>query len=174
MHRSFLAVLGALSLLLHPCSAAATQMRRASVEALTAHSDQVLLGVVESTESFVDPAGRRGIYTRVELAVEETWRGPEVNRRSFWVHGGRVGDRAMRTHGQAVFQPGERVVVFLEATPDGALFPTGMSQGKWAVERDQVRSEATPDALVTGSLRPASPLPARSLGALRDQVRRVP
>ncbi|MCA9610354.1 MAG: hypothetical protein KC619_32385, partial [Myxococcales bacterium] len=125
-------------------SAAATVMVRATVEELTAESERVVLGtVVDATATDGGPRGERGIFTRVEVAVEETWRGAPNPSAVFWLHGGRVGNRAMHTHGQATFTVGERVVVFLDDA-GGALFPTGMSQGKWFVEGDEARSAADP------------------------------
>ncbi|MEZ4338315.1 MAG: hypothetical protein R3B82_16970 [Sandaracinaceae bacterium] len=107
------------------------------------------------------------------MAVEETWRGAPNPSAVFWLHGGRVGNRAMPTHGRATFTVGERVVVFLDDA-GGALFPTGMSQGKWVVEGDEARSAADPGALVVrGALTPAAPLPASDLAALRARVRSV-
>jgi len=157
--------------------AAATVMVRASVEALTAQSEIVALGtVVDAVATDGGPHGEAGIFTRVELVVAQTWRGPHEDARVLWVHGGRLGDRAMRTHGQATFAVGERVVVFLDEA-DGALFPTGMSQGKWRVEGDRVRSAADPGSLYVRrgrALRPAAPLPTMPLSALRDRVRSVP
>jgi len=42
--------------------------------------------------------------------------------------------------GQAHFETGETVLLFLRARPDGILFPAGMERGKWAFypERDAV------------------------------------
>lgn len=157
-------------------SAAATVMVRATVERLTAASERVVLGTVaEARAQDGGPRGERGIFTRVEIAVAETWRGAPSDSVVFWVHGGRVGDRAMMTHGQATFAPGERVVVFLHDA-GGALFPTGMSQGKWLVEGAEARSVADPGALVVRNGRevtPAAPLPPSDLAALRARVRSV-
>lgn len=197
----------ALSAVLACRGARATVMIRASIEDLTRESSLVALGEVISTEVVAAPAG--GIFTRVTLAPEARWRdepearwrdaqearwrdrpplAPQENVR-FYVHGGRLGGRAMRTHGQATFAVGERVVVFLHApasaaghpTPmePGALFPTGMSQGKWSVDGDLARSCADLGALVErdrlGRLRPiAAPLDAISLEALRARVVAVP
>lgn len=157
-------------------SAAATVMVRATVEQLTAESERVVLGaVVAATPHDGGPRGEPGIYTRVEVAVEETWRGAPSGAAVFWVHGGRLGARAMRTHGQATFAAGERVVVFLDDA-GGALFPTGMSQGKWLVEGGLARSEADPGSLVVregSAMSPAAPLPAMDLATLRARVRSV-
>lgn len=155
--------------------ARATVMIRASVEELATESAVVILGEVTATE-VVSAGPRAGIFTRVTMAPEERWRGPVTGGDvRFYVHGGRLGDRAMRTHGQATFEVGERVVVFLEDVGDGTLFPTGMSQGKWTVEGDLARSCADVGALVerdaTGRLRPSTArLDAISLGALRARV----
>lgn len=156
-------------------AASATVMVRASVEELAAESDLVLIGVVESVEA-TDRGPRPGIFTRVVVAVDEPLRGsPGASRVRFWTPGGRVGDRAMRTHGAAEFTPGERVVVFL-MDAGGALFPTALSQGKWRVRGDEAWSSAPSSALVArhgDGLRPAPPPPAISLDELRARVRSV-
>ena len=154
-------------------AASATVMVRASVEELTRASERVVYGRVASARArAAGPRGEGGIFTRVELEVEETWRGPAAPRAVLWVHGGRVGARAMRVHGQATFEPGERVVVFLYDA-GGAWFPTAMSQGKWRVEDGLARSAADEAALVTRGLEPAAAPAPMSLDALRARVRSV-
>ncbi|MBX3270193.1 MAG: hypothetical protein KF729_08020 [Sandaracinaceae bacterium] len=154
--------------------ASATVMVRASVEELTRASERVVYGRVAAARAREGgPRGEGGIFTRVELEVDETWRGPSAPRAVLWVHGGRVGERAMRVHGQATFEPGERVVVFL-SDAGGAWFPTGMSQGKWRVEGGLARSAADEAALVTrgpDGLEAATAPAPMSLDALRARVR---
>lgn len=95
-------------------------------------SDVVVRGrVASTTASAAGPSGEPGIFTRVEIDVEENLRGPADRRVGFWVHGGELGNRRRVLSGQARFEPGEAVVVFLRARPDGALFPTWMQLGKW-------------------------------------------
>ncbi|MCB9598428.1 MAG: hypothetical protein H6719_37285 [Sandaracinaceae bacterium] len=172
-----LRALAPLSLILGlAASASATVMIRASVEKLAAESELVVVGtVVEAEPQDGGPRGEGGIYTRVELSVDEVWRGATDGPVTFWVHGGRVGDRAMRTHGQATFEPGERVLVFLDDA-GGALFPTNMSQGKWTLDGDSARSRAEAGALVTREgdrLTGAAPLAPMPLSELRARVRSV-
>ena len=102
---------------------------------LAAKSTIVVAGVVSRTEaSPTGPAGARGIHTAVELSEVEVLRGDATGPISFWVQGGVIGDRARRVVGQASFNVGQRVLVFLTQAPNGALWPTRMGLGKWTLE----------------------------------------
>ena len=50
--------------------------------------------------------------------------------------GGVVGNVRQTVAGALSWQPGEEVVLFLEAMPDGGHRVSGFSQGKFRVERD--------------------------------------
>lgn len=163
-----------LVLLTLPGVASATTMVRATVEQLASASDVVVLGRVRRATATTE-GPQRGVFTEVELEVEEVWRGEADGAVRFWVHGGRVGGRAMQTHGQARFVPHERVVVFLAGSP---RFPTGMSQGRWVVHGDVVRSGADAGSLFArdgaGRLAPAAPLGPMRLDELRARVEAAP
>ncbi len=73
------------------------------------------------------------LSTEVDLATEHTWLGSRESSIRFWVHGGELGDTRRVLAGQARFAPGERVLVFLFAAPDGVLWPQAMAEGKWDV-----------------------------------------
>jgi hypothetical protein len=107
-------------------SARASVMRAMDLAELTASAEHVVLGEVLSTESTWD-ANHRTIYSTVEIAVAESWKGqvPGNGRIRLRHFGGTVGDIEMTVHGEARFQQGEHVVVF---TQGGHL--VGMAQGK--------------------------------------------
>ena len=102
---------------------------------LALHSDRILIGRVAAVDSRPQgPGGELGIHSEIELEVERTLRGASESRVRFWVHGGRWNDRVRRVSGQASFDVGESIAVFLRARPDGALFPTAMGLGKWQAD----------------------------------------
>jgi hypothetical protein len=107
-------------------SARASVMRAINLAELTASAEHIVWGEVLSSESAWD-ARHRTIYSTVEIAVTESWKGqvPGNGRIRFRHFGGIVGDIEMTVHGEARFQQGERVVVF---TQGGHL--VGMGQGK--------------------------------------------
>ena len=101
-------------------------MRAMDLAELTASADHIALGEVLSTESVWD-AKHRTIYSTVEIAVSESWKGqaPESGRIRLRHFGGVVGDIEMTVYGEARFQQGERVVVFMQGN-----HLVGMGQGK--------------------------------------------
>jgi hypothetical protein len=113
-------------IILAGASASASVMRAMDLAELTASADHVVLGEVLSTESAWD-AKHRTIFSTVEIAVAESWKGPvpgtgRIRLRQF---GGVVGDIEMTVYGEARFQQGERVVVFTQGD-----HLVGMGQGK--------------------------------------------
>ena len=90
----------------------ATQFTPARLDDLAAKAQLVLQGTVLSKSCQQDDAGR--IYTKVELQVAEVWKGTLATNRCTVVHGGGIlGDRKAVVSGQADYQIGEEVVVFL-------------------------------------------------------------
>jgi len=143
-----------------------------AVEDLARESNWVVRGTVREVSPQVRTVnGRNGIYTTVAVEVDE-WlvgSGPRIQR--LLVHGGRVGNQASVVHGQARFRVGEEVVLFLYRAGE-AVWLTGMSQGKWIVNRDgRVESARDPSALTridrTSVLPPPGVMP---LSELRNRV----
>ena len=101
-------------------------MRAMDLSELTTSADRIVLGEVLSTDSAWD-AKHRTIYSTVEIAVSESWKGqvPESGRIRLRHLGGIVGEIEMTVYGEASFEQGERVVVFIQG---GHL--VGMGQGK--------------------------------------------
>ena len=112
----------------------ATTLLKLDLEALTVKSERIVHGQVEAME-FRKVEGR--VYTYVTLEVEETFKGPEEERVTFRVLGGRHGELITLVHGTAQFEQGEEVIVFLERPLKGKpLVVTGMMQGKFHVSVD--------------------------------------
>jgi hypothetical protein len=116
-------------------SARADRMKPIAVETLAARADWILQGTVLSISSQKDAEGR--IYTKVELQVDEAWKGTVTSNRFTIVHGGGVvGDEQTSVSGQVEFKVGEEVVVYLVRNPRGDGVCIGLSQGKFKVTRD--------------------------------------
>jgi hypothetical protein len=153
-------------------SARATVMRAMDLAELTASAEHIVLGEVLSSESAWD-AKHRTIYSTVEIAVAESWKGqaPGNGRIRLRHFGGIVGDIEMTVYGEARFQPGERVVVFTQGD-----HLVGMGQGERRLGWDRAakcwvaapwdRTGASLMGKVEGDSEPAVPLEM-----LRAQVR---
>jgi hypothetical protein len=146
---------------------------------LTVRADRIVVAQVVSVSSAWD-AAHRNISTRIEVKVDETWKGeiPSDVKIVLVQPGGTVGDIEMVVHGMPRFVPLERTVLFLRGHTASSV--VGMSQGKRALHWDDkserwVAKPADSSAVVRrdakGLLQPASADPPMSLDELRDLVR---
>jgi hypothetical protein len=110
---------------------------RALAARLGARSDHVVLGRVFQVEAQASgPRGEPGIHSRVEIEVEHSFQGRSARALTVWVQGGELNGRRRVLSGQARFQTGETLLLFLRARSDGVLFPTDMGRGKWRWEHE--------------------------------------
>ncbi len=119
-------------LALGPSRAEASIVEAMSLAELVSASDEIAVVRVEDQRARYDAAGR--IVTDVALRVEERLLGRLMPgaRASVLRLGGVVGDRGLRVEGEAIYETGERVLLFARrvATSEGeVLRPVGMSQG---------------------------------------------
>ena len=119
--------------------AGATQFRPLSIEQLASRSDVVVHGTVTSKTCQRDPEGR--IFTKVELAVAETWKGPASTNLTIVQSGGILGEEAALVAGQADYQIGEEVVAFLVLNARGEAVTLGLAHGKFHVWQDPATGE---------------------------------
>ena len=107
-----------------PTAALADFAPRWSVAELGGFSDVILTGNVVSVVPGTDGSG--SIYTYVTIAVDDVLKGPVVAPpRQVVVKqlGGTIGTLPQVVWGQALFTPGEEVLVFLEVRPrDSTLY----------------------------------------------------
>lgn len=116
-------------------SVEATQIPAFSLRAIADRAERVVHGRVETVETVTNKDGR--LRTRVEVAVEDTWKGPVESRVTVIQASGVVGERWVRVVGEPEFKPGEEVVLFLVRIPSGDWVVAPLSQGKFSVTRDK-------------------------------------
>ena len=102
------------------------------------------------------------VHTYVTVAVDTVFKG-DIPERSIVVKqlGGRIGDQSAVVFGQAAFNIGENVLLYLEIRPrDRTLYTAALWQGKWTIERDSttgadIATRRDPDGAVRGILQGA-------------------
>jgi hypothetical protein len=110
---------------------------RASVAELAAAADLIVTGEVRAVTVEWD-AAVNGIYTHVAVEVERGLKGGVTPGLIVLKQlGGSLPQEGMIVPGQARFDVGEAVLLFLEVRPrDGTLFTAALWQGKWRLARD--------------------------------------
>jgi hypothetical protein len=131
-----------------PIPSQATTLKAFSLEQLAARSDAVVRGRVGPSQGVWKD---RVIHTMTEVAVSQVLRGNAPATVVVAQLGGRVGNDWMPVAGVAPLEPGEDVVLFLRAQPDGTWVLCGMSQGKLAVETPGTLRWSPTAPLWTGS-----------------------
>jgi hypothetical protein len=122
----------------HPVQA--TIMYPLAIEDLTHHAELILHGTVVSQACLKDPEGN--IVTRIELKVSEVWKGKLSTNDFILIHGGgTVGDLRTVVDGQAEFERGEEIVVFLRLNQRGEGVTIGLAQGKFRVWKDDTTGD---------------------------------
>jgi hypothetical protein len=141
-------------------------------EGLARRADAIVEGTVVRSASGFDP--RRGtLSTYVTLEVDTVHRGilepgPLVLREV----GGRHGSLIHEVDAAPRYEPGERVVVFLEVTRDGAWRTAGMFYGKFRIDPHPTGARAVRDLEGRGMRAPGSE-PRRETLALDDLTSRI-
>jgi hypothetical protein len=115
--------------------------------ALLSASDRVVRGRVRATQGYAPgPSAEPGIFTRVELDIEDAADGQAAGVLDFWLEGGTLERRARRLSLGARFRLGEVVVVFLRER-DGHRRLVHMGLGKWSPSLNPDRFAPSPEAL---------------------------
>lgn len=84
-----------------------------------------------------------GIQTRYRFAVDQTVKGDPKATVELLLPGGRLDGVRTRVPGMPDFAPGDEVVLFLSrAGETGAVWPIGLGQGKYSVQRTGVAKPA--------------------------------
>ena len=115
------------------CSASMVELW--NTKKLTTESDSVRIGEVTSKWSSWD-AEKKMIYTYVKLKVNETVKGQSQEEILIKQPGGELNGVGMRVHGMAVFEQGEKALIFLKKGEGGFPSVVGMAQGKFRIVKD--------------------------------------
>ncbi|MGE3310411.1 MAG: hypothetical protein AB7O66_10610 [Limisphaerales bacterium] len=114
----------------------ATRFARLTPEELARGADVVVHGRVVALESRRDEAGR--VFTRIELDVDEVWKGAIGTGICVVARGGGVlGDTEVRAVGQPEEAVGDEWVAYLVRSAAGEWVTLGMAQGRFRVTRDE-------------------------------------
>jgi len=127
-------------------AAAEPSARALPLEALVAHADCIVHGVVEAVSPEPRPEGP-GVRTRVRLRVEECYFGAERlagDSVVLFQGGGALGPLAEIPSVSAAFVPGQERILFLRATGAGELLVLGVVQGVYDVVRPACDPHAAP------------------------------
>ncbi len=113
----------------------ATRFVRLTIEELARDANAVVHGRVMALECQRDGQGR--IFTRVELSVQDVWKGPITGGSCTVVSGGgALGETVVRAVGQPEYAVGDEVVAYLVRGVGGDWVTLGMDQGRFRVTRD--------------------------------------
>ncbi len=140
----------------------ATQFIPLSIDELATRADLIVHGVMQSKTCARDSQGRN--FTRVELAVNEVWKGRPSTNLTILLSGGILGEEAAVVPGQADYQIGEEVVVFLAVNPRGEPVTLSLAQGKFHIWQEAATGEKLARNLFHG---PRGPL---TLAELKRQA----
>lgn len=123
------AVLAAVTLF--ASTASATVMTYADLDRLVEISDVIVHGTVTEQHSYLDDEQER-VVTDTTLEVERNFYGASSEEVTFQQWGGEYDGEIHRIPGDAQFQEGEEVVLFLHEG-DGVLAPAALGQSKFQV-----------------------------------------
>lgn len=106
---------------------------------LVNNADYIVRAVVVSVTSEVRPLanGSTTIFSRVELAVEETIAGKPPTPLVLEMLGGRVADREIRVTGAPTYKVGDRAIFFVQGNGKQAYPLVRMMHGVYPVEHDK-------------------------------------
>ena len=119
----------------------ATTMRALNIAQKTARADRVVIASVEDVSYQQAMQGQR-IYTLTTLKVLRPLKGKVLKDMHLVVRqiGGKIGEWSQHISGDATFEKGQEVLVFLRHDPEDDLhFLVGMGQGKIDVDVDADR-----------------------------------
>jgi hypothetical protein len=116
-------------------AAFATQVMYQSPQQMGTQSALVVRGTVQSTQSYWN-ASRTKIFTRTQIGVDETYKGPHQAVIDIVQIGGTVGTVKVTVQGALQWEPGEEVLLFVEPYDATTYQVSGFSQGRFEIERD--------------------------------------
>lgn len=150
----------------------ATIMIPLSVEDLTQRAELVLHGTVESKVCLKDPDGN--IITKLGFQVAEVWKGNLSTNYFTIIHGGGTVDGLTTVvGGQAEYEIGEEVVVYLRLNERGEGVSIGLAQGKFHVWKADQTGEKFAHNLFHGEPKKSEPPAQAQLRAAAGKPARL-
>jgi hypothetical protein len=114
-------------------AANATTIPQYSVEDLAGKSDRIIVGTVIRSSTSWGPE-HKFIWTRYELAIEDTIKGATEKTLTVSSAGGHLDGKTMYIPGAVAFTAGERVALFLKTFASGDKLTVGWTQGKFDID----------------------------------------
>ncbi|MEJ2721947.1 MAG: hypothetical protein P8181_12540 [bacterium] len=127
-------------ILLIAAGAHATQIIFQTPREMGAESALVVRGTVASVKSFWNDSQTK-ILTETVINIDETYKGGAGSTARILQLGGVVDNVRMHVHGAPSWTRGEEVFLFLERIDAANYRVSGLSQGKFKVERDPITGE---------------------------------
>ncbi len=114
-----------------------------SLDAMSVDVDAVVIATVDGTRpgrTVLTSNGTASLpFTLVDLSVEQVIRGKVADTITVEQTGGTVGDTALYIDGDGgMYQPGEKVLLFVNAQPDTGFYYLVHPQGRYHVINDQL------------------------------------
>lgn len=116
--------------------AQATQIIYRSPQQMGEESALVVQGRVTGVRSYWNDTNTK-IFTETRVVIDRSYKGGAGGTVSVVQLGGVVDHVQMKVEGALAWNPGEEVLLFLEHFSDDRYMVYGLSQGKYAIERDE-------------------------------------
>lgn len=117
--------------------ASATSVLAPNFDALVNRADLIFSGrIVAQRAEWRGDNSQRSIVTLVSVAVQEVYKGKAESVVALQFLGGRIGDVSLDVAEVPKFQPGERVILFVEGNGVNASPLVGFFHGKFSLQRD--------------------------------------
>jgi hypothetical protein len=135
-------ILGALAMIALGAELAhATLLASMTPRQMGERAQLVVAGKVSGAQSFWNEK-RTKIFTRIDVAVDASYKGGTQGSVSLLQLGGTVDGVRTTVDGAIQWRVGEEVLLFLEPYTKGTYQVTGLSQGKFRIERDAATGAA--------------------------------
>jgi hypothetical protein len=121
-------------LLAWSAGAGATLLEHLSPQQLAERSELVIRGKVENSQSYWNPAHTK-VFTRIRIAVDEAYKGAAPAEIEVVQLGGTIGSLKVTVDGAPTWRRDEEVLLFAEPYDARTYRVTGLSQGKFEIER---------------------------------------
>lgn len=123
----------------------ATIVNPVDFEELVNNSGRIVTGTVTNTSTSWG-IEHKFIWTRYEISVTETLKGPSERTVTVSEPGGSLDGQVMRVAGSVPYTRGEHVTLFLHQFPSGNLRTVGWAQGKFVTDESGRVHPASPSA----------------------------